>query len=369
MAAQRARTDPTAKGRHRRCGEGVVAAHGPGGTLSPVSRWSVWRKETSPRQRPRSETRLERPRRVPSKELRPTPPCNARRCSRRRSRSRSPPQRRPGPLSGARAGARRRPIQSKALVASATLARGRVRLAEGDAADGERLFSEAARLWNEVGAPTRRRSHAGTRRSPPGQRQRAAAVLEPERRARCSNGIEAAQTTDKAAPLTDGTGMDERSAAELKVIRREGDYWSLELEGRTVRVRDLKGIRYLARLLAHPGREFHALDLVAAETGGVRAEQPEAGAHMRHSAMRARCSTHSEERVPPTPRRDRRGHRTGARPWRHRTGAQADAERDFLVRELSRAVGLRGRDRRAASASERARVAVTRAIRRDSTGQ
>ena len=43
--------------------------------------------------------------------------------------------------------------------------------------------------------------------------------------------------------------------------------------------------------------------------------------------------------------------------------AQADAERDFLVRELSRAVGLGGRDRRAASASERARVAVTRAIR------
>ena len=43
--------------------------------------------------------------------------------------------------------------------------------------------------------------------------------------------------------------------------------------------------------------------------------------------------------------------------------AQADAERDFLVRELSRAVGLGGRDRRAASTSERARVSVTRAIR------
>jgi hypothetical protein len=33
------------------------------------------------------------------------------------------------------------------------------------------------------------------------------------------------------------------------------------------------------------------------------------------------------------------------------------------VRELSRAVGLGGRDRRAGSASERARVAVTRAVR------
>ena len=35
-------------------------------------------------------------------------------------------------------------FHSKALVAGATLARGRVRLAEGDAVDGERLFSEAA---------------------------------------------------------------------------------------------------------------------------------------------------------------------------------------------------------------------------------
>jgi hypothetical protein len=43
--------------------------------------------------------------------------------------------------------------------------------------------------------------------------------------------------------------------------------------------------------------------------------------------------------------------------------AQADAERDFLVRELSGALGLGGRDRRAASASERARVGATRAVR------
>ena len=44
-------------------------------------------------------------------------------------------------------------FQSKALVAGATLAQGRVRLAKGDAVDAERLCSEAARLWNEVGAP------------------------------------------------------------------------------------------------------------------------------------------------------------------------------------------------------------------------
>lgn len=43
--------------------------------------------------------------------------------------------------------------------------------------------------------------------------------------------------------------------------------------------------------------------------------------------------------------------------------AQAQGERDFLVRELARAVGLGGRDRRAGSTSERARASVTRAVR------
>jgi hypothetical protein len=42
---------------------------------------------------------------------------------------------------------------------------------------------------------------------------------------------------------------------------------------------------------------------------------------------------------------------------------QAQVERDFLLRELARAVGLGGRDRQHGSQSERARVSVTRAIR------
>ena len=44
-------------------------------------------------------------------------------------------------------------FESKALVASAAFARGSVRLAEGDAPGAESSFSEAVRLWNEVGAP------------------------------------------------------------------------------------------------------------------------------------------------------------------------------------------------------------------------
>ena len=57
----------------------------------------------------------------------------------------------------------------------------------------------------------------------------------------------------------------EPSPRDLDVFRREGDYWSVAFEARTVRMRDLKGMRYLARLLTDPEREFHVLDLVAAE--------------------------------------------------------------------------------------------------------
>lgn len=43
--------------------------------------------------------------------------------------------------------------------------------------------------------------------------------------------------------------------------------------------------------------------------------------------------------------------------------ARAAEELEFITQELASAVGLGGRDRRAASASERARVNVTRAIK------
>ena len=43
--------------------------------------------------------------------------------------------------------------------------------------------------------------------------------------------------------------------------------------------------------------------------------------------------------------------------------ARAEAELDALTRELAGALGLGGRDRRAASDSERARASVTKAVR------
>ena len=46
-----------------------------------------------------------------------------------------------------------------------------------------------------------------------------------------------------------------RSSSNLDAFRHEGDYWAVTFEGHTVRVRDRKGMRYLARLLALGGRD------------------------------------------------------------------------------------------------------------------
>lgn len=231
--------------------------------------------------------------------------------------------------------------EAKALVAGAAVARGRVRLADGDAPGAEESFSRAVGLWNEVGAPYEtaiaRLGLADAHRAS-GRDQRGALELQAARTV--------LDEIECAAPPA------EPPVAEPRAFRREGDYWLVVFDGQTVRLRDLKGMHYLARLLATPGREHHVLDLVSAESR--RGAAGDAGAVLDTRAKEAyrRRLAEIEDDIDQA-----RAVGDGER------AAQADAERDFLVRELSRAFGLGGRERRAGSASERARVAVTRAVR------
>ena len=258
-------------------------------------------------------------------------------------------------------------FESKALVASATLARGRVRLAEGDPAEAERCCAEAARLWSEVGAPYEAAlARAGLADAFRASGNEHRAELELEAARTVLDRIEADRTADDAVAVERGGGAEEPPVDNVNMFRREGDYWMVVFQGRTVRVRDLKGIRYLARLLADPGHEFHVLDLVAAESG------QDAAAESGRAAGLSRTGPGDAGEMLDAQAKDAYRRRLAeieddieqARAFGDtERAAQADAERDFLVRELSRAVGLGGRDRRAASTSERARVSVTRAIR------
>jgi hypothetical protein len=155
-------------------------------------------------------------------------------------------------------------------------------------------------------------------------------------------------------------------------FRREGEYWTVCYDGSVARVKDAKGLRYLARLLGHPGREFHVIDLEAASSQPERPAPPAACGRAGAGELRVRPDLgdagellDAQAKAAYKARLDELAAELEEAERFHDPGraAAARAERDFLVAELARAVGLGGRDRRAASHAERARLNVTRAIR------
>lgn len=154
-------------------------------------------------------------------------------------------------------------------------------------------------------------------------------------------------------------GLDGRFA-------RDGEVWIVALGAESARVRDSKGMRQLARLLATPDREIHVLDLegpsapgpgpVARDrAGGADGSTGGGGLPLldarAKAAYRARLTDIDDDLAAAEAAND--GERA----------ARARVERDFLVDELARAVGLGGRDRVTGSPSERARVNVNRTLK------
>ena len=133
------------------------------------------------------------------------------------------------------------------------------------------------------------------------------------------------------------------------LLSRQGELWSLSAGGAPVLLKDSKGLGYLEVLLRDPGREVHVLDLVGSEHDGGDAG-PLLDARARQS-YRARAEELRDELAEAT--RDNDLGRS----------ARARAELESIGEELARAVGLGGRDRRAASQAERARINVQRRLR------
>jgi hypothetical protein len=150
-------------------------------------------------------------------------------------------------------------------------------------------------------------------------------------------------------------------------------YWfsskrlSHDLDARSTPMRDLKGLRYLARLAAEPGREFHVLDLVAAEAGVLRPHGPADAA-----ATSSRPGGDAGIPVLDDTARDAYRRRLAEidddieEARRHNDLGRlelAERDREYLVAELARAVGLGGRSRTVGGTAERARTSVARSIR------
>jgi hypothetical protein len=193
-----------------------------------------------------------------------------------------------------------------------------------------------------------------------GDRERIAAMLE-----------EAASLCDELGM----TGLLERfsdlrgrpSEAVEAVFRHEGEFWTIAYGGQMCRLRDVKGLGYIASLLASEGRELHALELVGAATGrsadaraplaendivGSRPADADPLLDDQAKAQYGRRLQELEEEL------------EQARDWGDtERAARLQDELDLLTQELARAVGLRGRDRTFSSPEERARISVTKAIK------
>ncbi len=142
---------------------------------------------------------------------------------------------------------------------------------------------------------------------------------------------------------------------------REGEYWSVTFAEATFRLKDTLGIQYLVRLIEAPGREIHVLDLAgergSAAADGAATEAIDLGdaGELLDDEARASYQRRLEDLEETAAEAESFG--DGAR------AARARAEIEALAAELSRAVGLGGRMRRAGGAAERARSAVQRRIK------
>jgi tetratricopeptide (TPR) repeat protein len=165
---------------------------------------------------------------------------------------------------------------------------------------------------------------------------------------------------------------EHRGSANDSIFHREADYWTVVYEGRTSRLKDAKGLRYVAYLLAHPGEEIRALDLVTRIGGGGDETVEKASAEdLSRSGTVAGDLGHAGEILDAQAKAayqrrlmELEEELEEAREFRDEERiAKAEDEKEALGRELRGAIGLAGRDRRSASAAERGRIAVTKAIR------
>lgn len=155
-----------------------------------------------------------------------------------------------------------------------------------------------------------------------------------------------------AAAMFGDVAPEAQALAPACAIERRGAEWAITFGEKTITVKHTRGVQILARLVERPEEEIHVLALASDE--GTSAPETDAGEHLdaRAIADYRRRVAELDEEIDEAERLADAGRL-----------AKRRAERDTLLAELSRAVGLGGRRRAAASASERARVNVQRRLK------
>ncbi len=214
-------------------------------------------------------------------------------------------------------------------------------------------------------------------RNRPGDRERAQSLLRECLDTSSELGIALIKLKSQAAlGIPERNNLNDRGGIPASVdneFHREGDFWTIRYQGRTFRLKDIKGLSYIARLLASPGVEFHALDLVGVGEFPMPAEDPQTIRRivLEREDLHVGLSDDSGEMLDAQSKAAYKRRLDDLRDELEDAQEFGDADRaaglqeeiDAIARELRRAIGLGGRDRRAGSAAERARLNVTRAVR------
>jgi hypothetical protein len=152
----------------------------------------------------------------------------------------------------------------------------------------------------------------------------------------------------------------------VAIFCRSGEYWQIGYRESVLSVKHRRGLELISFLVRHPGREFFARELV--QEGEVQSR----GAHLKEVQI---ADNDSGPVLDAEAKRSYRERLTEIREEVEKLreandierAAKLEEEQDFLTRELARAIGLFGRDRKLGSEAERARkrvsIAITRAIR------
>ena len=159
-------------------------------------------------------------------------------------------------------------------------------------------------------------------------------------------------------------------ALEGSVFMRQGDYWMIHYDGKTAILKATRGLECLCYLLRHPARDVHVSELLTtpidrpmpALLGSLRAADADALTARLQDAgpiLDSQAKAEYQRRVDEL-REDMEEANQFNDSYRV---ARIRTEMDSIVEQLSAAIGLGGRDRRASCDAERARSAVTKRIK------
>ena len=76
-------------------------------------------------------------------------------------------------------------------------------------------------------------------------------------------------TDEKVSALSRASQSPRVESKLIGTFRREGEFWTISYRDTTFRLKDAKGLRYIAYLLAHPGQRIHVYDLIEAVDGSA----------------------------------------------------------------------------------------------------